>query len=129
MAPVGVFVTDTGGLTTYWNKRLCEITGMRIVDGLGTGWADGVHPDDRERVFKEWYESAEKRASFNCEYRFVDRDGAVTHAIGQASPLIDASSRVNWVRGDHYRHYRSQAGRGSAAGERRKISIPDNKHP
>ena len=94
MAPVGVFVTDTGGLTTYWNKRLCEITGMRVVDGLGTGWADGVHPDDRERVFKEWYESAEKRASFSCEYRFVDKDGAVTHTIGQASPLIDASSRV-----------------------------------
>ena len=94
MAPVGVFVTDTDGLTTYWNKRLCEITAMRVVDGLGTGWADGVHPDDRERVFKEWYQSAEKRASFSCEYRFVDRDGAVTHTIGQASPLIDASSRV-----------------------------------
>ena len=94
MAPVGVFVTGADGLTTYWNKRLCEITGMQVVDGLGTGWADGVHPDDRERVFKEWYESAEKRASFSCEYRFVDRDGAVTHTIGQASPLIDASSRV-----------------------------------
>ena len=94
MAPVGVFVTDADGLTTYWNKRLCEITGMQVVEGLGTGWADGVHPDDRERVFKEWYESAEKRSSFSCEYRFVDRDGAVTHTIGQASPLIDASSRV-----------------------------------
>ena len=94
MAPVGVFVTDTGGLTTYWNKRLCEITGMRVVDGLGTGWADGVHPDDRERVFKEWYESTEKRSSFSCEYRFVDRDGAVTHTIGQASPMTDASKQV-----------------------------------
>jgi len=82
MAPVGVFVTDADGLTTYWNKRLCEITGMQVVDGLGTGWADGVHPDDRERVFKEWYKSAEKRALFRCEYRFVDRDGAVTHTIG-----------------------------------------------
>ena len=94
MAPVGVFVTDADGLTTYWNKRLCEITGMQVVDGLGAGWADGVHPDDRERVFKEWYESAEKRASFSCEYRFVDRDGAVTYTIGQAIPLIDASSCV-----------------------------------
>ena len=94
MAPVGVFVTDADGLTTYWNKRLCEITGMQVVDGLGTGWADGVHPDDRERVFKEWYESAEKRASFRCEYRFVDRDGAVTYTIGQAIPLTDASKQV-----------------------------------
>ena len=94
MAPVGVFVTDADGLTTYWNKRLCEITGMQVVEGLGTGWADGVHPDDRERVFKEWYESAEKRSSFSCEYRFVDRDGAVTHTIGQASPLTDASKQV-----------------------------------
>ena len=94
MAPVGVFVTDADGLTTYWNKRLCEIAGMQVVDGLGTGWADGVHPDDRERVFKEWYESAEKRASFSCECRFVDRDGAVTYTIGQAVPLTDASMRV-----------------------------------
>ena len=94
MAPVGVFVTDADGLTTYWNKRLCEITGMQVVDGLGTGWADGVHPDDRDRVFKEWYESTEKRASFRCEYRFVDRDGAVTYTIGQAIPLTDASRRV-----------------------------------
>ena len=94
MAPVGVFLTDADGLTTYWNKRLCEITGMQVVNGLGTGWADGVHPDDRERVFKEWYESAEKRASFSCEYRFVDRDGTVTYTFGQAIPLTDASRQV-----------------------------------
>ncbi|MCP4756049.1 MAG: PAS domain S-box protein, partial [Proteobacteria bacterium] len=79
MAPVGVFVTDDKGLTTYWNKKLCEITGMSVVDGMGTGWADGVHPDDRERVFGEWYESEEKRSSFYSEYRFVNKEGVVTH--------------------------------------------------
>jgi PAS domain S-box-containing protein len=91
LSPVGVFITDNKGLTIYWNKMLCKITGMSVVDGRGTGWADGIHPDDRERVFKEWYESEEKRSTFYSEYRFVNKEGVVTSTIGQAVPLKEVS--------------------------------------
>ncbi len=94
LAPVGVFVTDVDGKTKYWNDRLCEMTGMSIEQGSGTGWADGVHPEDRERVFQKWYESSKSRSTFHEEYRFIDQAGKITHTIGQARPLTDESGNI-----------------------------------
>ncbi len=94
MLPVGVFVTDADDKTTYWNKRLREITGMSDEEGMGAGWTDGVHPDDRERVFKEWYKSKEARSTFNLEYRFVDRKGKITNTIGQAILMTDFGGNI-----------------------------------
>ena len=89
ISPVGVFVTDIEGKTVYWNRRLCEITGMSTEQGKGTGWANGIHPDDRDRVFAEWYRSSEARSAFRSEYRFIDRNGKVTWTIGEAVPMTD----------------------------------------
>ncbi|MEI6126016.1 MAG: PAS domain S-box protein, partial [Pseudomonadota bacterium] len=94
IAPVGIFITDADGFTNYWNERLCEITGMSTSEGKGTGWANGLHPEDRERVFQEWYESSKARSQFRSEYRFVHRSGRITHTIGQAAPVKDASGRA-----------------------------------
>ncbi len=94
ISPVGIFIADIDGKTVYWNERLCEITGMYDEEGMGAGWAGGVHPEDRERVFNEWYESEETRATFKSEYRFIDRSGKVTHTIGQAVPMFDIDENV-----------------------------------
>ena len=94
ISPVGIFITDRDGKTVYWNEQLCKITSMSPEDGMGTGWADGIHPEDRERVSKEWYGSAEARSTFKSEYRFVDRSGKVTHAIGQAVALHDSENEI-----------------------------------
>ena len=89
-APVGIFITDVNGNTIYWNQLLCDITGMKNEEGFGKKWVDGVHPDDKEKVFNEWYKSVEARASFKMEYRFVDKQGNVTCTIGQAAPMKNA---------------------------------------
>ncbi len=91
ISPVGIFITDADGKTVYWNDKLCKITGMSREDGAGVGWADGIHPEDRERVFNEWYASTGSRANFNSEYRFIDRSGNVTWTIGQAIPIVNSS--------------------------------------
>lgn len=94
ISPVGVFITDVEGKTTYWNDRLCKITGMSVEEGKGTGWVDGIHPDDKENVFAEWYKSTEARSNFNLEYRFVDQEGNVTWTIGQATPLKNSNDEL-----------------------------------
>ena len=94
ISPVGVFITDAEGKTTYWNNRLCEITGMSNEEGKGTRWVDSIHPDDKERVFDEWYKSAEARTNFRQDYRFVDQEGNVTWTIGQATPLKDSNDEL-----------------------------------
>jgi len=94
ISPVGVFVSDVEGNTTYWNDRICEITGMSTEEGKGVGWADGIHPDDRDRVFNEWYRSTEARENFKSEFRFVDQNGKITWTIGQATPMKNANDEL-----------------------------------
>lgn len=94
VSPVGVFVSDVDGNTIYWNDMLCDITGMSASEGQGEGWADGIHPDDKQRVFDQWYESIETRNNFKAEYRFIDREGHVTWTIGQASALYNSQEEL-----------------------------------
>jgi PAS domain-containing protein len=48
VSPVGIFQADSGGATTYVNRRWTEITGMAAEDALGDGWFRAVHPEDRD---------------------------------------------------------------------------------
>ncbi len=54
VSPVGVFYTDPHGNCLYVNEKWCEIAGMAAGDALGQGWIEGLHPDDRTRIFDEW---------------------------------------------------------------------------
>ena len=84
VSPVGIFRTDAPGECVYVNERWCDIAGMSAEQALGQGWAKGIHPEDRERVFAEWYRSVEERRPFKMEYRFRRPDGTVTWVMGQA---------------------------------------------
>lgn len=83
-APVGIFRTDAEGHCLYVNERWCEITGLMLEDALGEGWTQTLHPDDRERVFQEWYQAAQEKLLFQSEYRFCRADGLTPWVLGRA---------------------------------------------
>lgn len=53
-APVMLWITDSSKQTTYVNRRWLEFTGKKIADELGFGWIQGVHPDDKTNVLREF---------------------------------------------------------------------------
>ncbi len=83
VSPVGVFYTDPDGNCLYVNEKWCEITGMAAGDALGQGWIEGLHPDDRDRIFTEWEKTTKNGLPFKLEYRFQQKDG-VHNVLGQA---------------------------------------------
>ena len=89
-SPVGIFRTDTQGNCLYVNERWCEIAGMTLELALGEGWSNAIHPDDRDWVFEEWYQSARQHRPFQAEYRFQRPDGCVTWVVGQATVETNA---------------------------------------
>jgi diguanylate cyclase (GGDEF)-like protein/PAS domain S-box-containing protein len=93
-APVGIFMTDAGGDCTFVNERWCEFAGLTPEQARGPDWAAALHPDDRERVFREWYESAQEGREFKSEYRFQTPDGKVTWVTGSAVPLFGDDGEV-----------------------------------
>ena len=94
VAPVGIFRTDAQGNCIYVNERWCKLAGMSSSEALGEGWGRALHPEDRERVFTEWYQAAENRTAFHSEVRFQRPDGVVSWLLSSAEAELDAEGQV-----------------------------------
>jgi PAS domain S-box-containing protein len=88
--PVMVWMSDLDGLCTFFNKPWLDFTGRSMADQLGNGWAERVHPDDRENCVNEYLAAFQARRSFTLEYRLLRHDGSyrwiVDHGIPRYSP-------------------------------------------
>ncbi|WP_377477454.1 MAG: PAS domain S-box protein [Microcoleus anatoxicus] len=93
-SPIGVFLTDAKGDCLYVNQTWSQTTGLTQQEALGPDWARTLHPQDRDRVFQEWYDSALIKQKFQSEYRFLRPDGSVAWVICQALPLIDSRGEI-----------------------------------
>ncbi len=96
--PTGVFMSDANGECRFVNGRWSELTGLTFEEALGDGWVAALHPDDRERVAREWQEAAGEQRDSVVSYRFRRPDGSVVWIEGYASALLNAQGElVGWV--------------------------------
>ena len=93
-APVGIFQTNCQGDCWYVNPRWLEITGLSQAEAMGKGWSNALHPEDKARVYQEWYEAAATEREFASEYRFCNSHGKVTWVSGTAVGLYDDRQKL-----------------------------------
>lgn len=74
-APVMIWVSAPDKSCTYVNKRWLDFTGRSMEQELGNGWAEAIHPEDRDRSFQIYANSVDERKPFGMEYRLRRRDG------------------------------------------------------
>ena len=74
-APIMVRVADSNRQCTFVNRGWMEFTGGRPEDQLGSGWTNGVHPDDRGRVLEANHRALAEGTSSAVEYRLRRQDG------------------------------------------------------
>ncbi len=94
LVPVGIFMTEADGKTTFVNPKWCEISGLTQEDAFNDGWLNAVHPDDRKKLKQGWYDDAKKRKDSDAEYRFLKSDSSVTWVLGQAIPEYNEKKQV-----------------------------------
>jgi PAS domain S-box-containing protein len=94
-APVGIFLTDREGGCLLVNERWCKMAGLSSEEAHGQSWARALHPEDRERVFYEWYAAARARRPFAGEFRFRTRQGKVTWLQGNAVGVYDERGQAS----------------------------------
>jgi PAS domain S-box-containing protein len=91
-APVMVWVTDENGYCSYLSRSWYDFTGQTQTAGLGMGWVDAVHPDDRSMVREKFLAATQTREPFRVDYRLRQADGAYRWAIDAAAPRFDENS-------------------------------------
>jgi PAS domain S-box-containing protein len=90
-APAMLWITDARHRCTFLSRGWSEFTGQAEGEGLGTGWVEAVHPDDRERVTSIFAAATEGRAPFELDYRLRTARGDYRWATDAARPRCDES--------------------------------------
>ncbi len=87
-APVMVWVTEPDGSCSFLSRSWYEFTGQTPETGLGLGWLDATHPDDKAGAERVFLEANARGAHFRVEYRLRRHDGTYTYAIDAAAPRL-----------------------------------------
>lgn len=88
-APVMIWTTDTGRLCDFVNRSWLEFTGRTMEQERGTGWAEGIHPEDRVRCLRIYTSHFDAREPFEIEYRCRRHDGEYRWILDYGRPRYD----------------------------------------
>ncbi len=92
-SPALVWMSDPEGLCTWFNQPWLDFTGRSLDQERGNGWAEGVHPEDRDRCMETYRRACQARMPFSMEYRLRRRDGLYRWILDRGHPRQDEKGR------------------------------------
>ena len=94
LAPIGIFLTDPEGKTTYTNRRWQAILGMSPEECLGHYWCEIAHAEDSERLHRQVDHALELGQEFNGEFRIRTQQGETRWVKMNSIALRDADAKL-----------------------------------
>src|ERR1700719_733635 len=92
--PSFLWTSFPDGSKEYLNKRLYEYTGLSLEQGKGWGWKVVVHPDDLDRLVREWQALLDAPKPGELETRIRRYDGEYRWFLICVVPQFDAEGNV-----------------------------------
>lgn len=93
-APVGFYLTDKQGTCTFVNKEWSRISGLTAEEAKGSGWINGLHPDDQKKIADSWERMVQSHGSWGLEYRFLPKGRDPIDVYGTATALHDEKGNI-----------------------------------
>ncbi len=98
-SPLMLWVNDVDARCIFANKTWRQFTGQSLEQIRGDGWADPIHPDDRQRVYDDFMERASRREPVYIEYRVRRHDGVYRWILDTGYPRYDESGEYEGYSG------------------------------
>lgn len=101
MVPFAVAETDARGKLIFANRTYLHWVGRTESEVLWDGWVNVIHPDDRERVRREWTEAVSEARSYEGQFRMLGTNSCFEvqcRAVPiRAEDPTDALTPFGWV--------------------------------
>ncbi len=89
-APVLIWMSESEGERSFFNATWLAYTGRTLEQEIGTGWQDGIHPEDRLGCAATYREALGTRVTYQMEYRMRRADGVYRWLLDSGSPRVDS---------------------------------------
>jgi|GEM_PF-6957773 PAS domain S-box-containing protein len=88
-APVMIWMSGQDKQCTYFNHGWLAFTGRSLDQELGSGWLQGVHPEDADRCLTEYSRAFDARKRFRLEYRLRRADNEYRWVVDYGIPRFE----------------------------------------
>ncbi len=96
--PNHVWTASAEGVLGWCNLQMQTYLGIQDMDEQRDMFARIIHPDERDRVERQWRDAVRQEAGFQAELRMRCHDGSYRWFISRAVPIVTASGHVaRWV--------------------------------
>lgn len=105
-APVMIWITDVDRYRYYFNKAWLDFRGKVLEDESGSGWLQGVHPDDRQRSIGIFEAAFDQRIPYKKEFRLLRKDGVYRWILTHGVPILQDNQFSGYIGSSMDIHYR-----------------------
>jgi len=92
--PTTAWTTRPDGYCDFLNQVWLDYAGMTAEQAQGWGWAEAIHPDDREQLVEDWQASLASGIPVDTEARIRRFDSSYRWFLIRANPLRDESGNI-----------------------------------
>jgi two-component system CheB/CheR fusion protein len=92
-APAMIWVTDENHQCTFLSHSWFDFTGQSADQGLGLGWIDAIHPDDRKTTADIFHTAADRGEAFELDYRLKTATGNYRWVVDSGKPRFDSCGK------------------------------------
>src|ERR1700757_4085353 len=92
--PTTAWTSRPDGYCDFLNQGWLDYTGMTEEQAQGWGWAEAIHPDDREKLVGEWQSCLASGTAVDTEARIRRFDGSYRWFLIRANPLRNESGNI-----------------------------------
>jgi PAS domain S-box-containing protein len=92
-----VWVTNPAGEVAEDSPEWRWITGQSVEDYLADGWLAAIHPNDRDRIERDWRDCIGTGTVFDASYRVRTKTGSYRHYDVRAVPIERDGAIIEWM--------------------------------